>query len=81
MCGSCGSSEIVAYDCEEMVMDKGRPVVSWNVENKIGRVLKNYSRDLSDAEWLIIQPLLPKPKGFGHPVKVDLPEIFKGINY
>ena len=26
--------------------------------------------DLSDAEWDILKPLLPKPKGFGHPVEV-----------
>ncbi len=33
---------------------------------------KPYPSDLSDAEWLILKPLLPRPKGFGHPVKVDV---------
>ncbi|MBW4649804.1 MAG: hypothetical protein KME06_14095 [Kastovskya adunca ATA6-11-RM4] len=26
-----------------------------------------YASDLSDAEWEILQPLLPKAKGFGRP--------------
>lgn len=36
---------------------------------------KAYPSDLSDAEWEVIQPLLPSPKGFGHPRTVDLREI------
>lgn len=28
---------------------------------------KPYPSDLSDAEWKVLEPLLPKPKGFGHP--------------
>ncbi|MEH2149088.1 MAG: IS5 family transposase [Nostoc sp.] len=42
---------------------------------------KPYPSDLSDAEWLILGPLLPKPKGFGHPVEVDLREILNAIFY
>jgi putative transposase len=42
---------------------------------------KPYPSDLSDAEWLILKPLLPKPKGFGHPVEVDLREILNAIFY
>ncbi len=38
-----------------------------------------YPSDLSDAEWLILKQLLPKPKGFGHPVEVDLREILKVV--
>lgn len=37
--------------------------------------------DLSDAEWNVIKPLLPAPKGFGHPRTVDLREILNGIFY
>ena len=37
--------------------------------------------DLSDAEWEIIEPLLPAPKGFGHPRIVDLREILNAIFY
>lgn len=40
-----------------------------------------YPSDLSDAEWLILKPLLPKPKGFGHPQEVDLREILNAIFY
>ncbi len=39
-----------------------------------------YPSDLSDSEWEILKPLLPRPKGFGHPVQVDfryvLPQIY-----
>ena len=42
---------------------------------------KPYPSDLSDAEWDILKPLLPKPKGFGHPVEVDFREILNGIFY
>lgn len=40
-----------------------------------------YPSDLSDAEWDILKPLLPQPKGFGHPVEVDFREILNGIFY
>ena len=42
---------------------------------------KAYPSDLSDSEWKILQPLLPKSKGFGHPRTVDLREILNGIFY
>lgn len=42
---------------------------------------QSYPSDLSDAEWEVLQPLLPKPKGFGHPVEVDFREILNGIFY
>ncbi len=42
---------------------------------------KPYPSDVSDAEWEIFKPLLPLPKGFGHPVEVDLREILNGIFY
>ncbi|WP_421655184.1 transposase [Leptothermofonsia sp. ETS-13] len=35
--------------------------------------------DLSDAAWQLIQPLLPQPKGFGHPRTVNLREILNAI--
>lgn len=40
-----------------------------------------YPSDLSDSEWEILKPLLPKSKGFGHPVQVDFREILNGIFY
>jgi putative transposase len=42
---------------------------------------KPYPSDLSDAEWEVMQKLLPQPKGFGHPVEVDFREILNGIFY
>ncbi len=40
-----------------------------------------YPSDLSDSEWEILKPLVPLPKGFGHPIEVDFREIFNGIFY
>jgi len=42
---------------------------------------KPYPSDLSDAEWEVLKPLVPVPKGFGHPVEVDFREILNGIFY
>lgn len=42
---------------------------------------KAYPSDLSDDEWVLLQPLLPAPKGFGHPIEVDFREILNGIFY
>jgi putative transposase len=42
---------------------------------------KPYPSGLSDAEWEMLQQLIPKPKGFGHPVEVDFREILNGIFY
>ena len=42
---------------------------------------KPYHTDLSDAEWSILQPLLPAPKGIGRPPTADLREILNGISY
>nr|WP_299488184.1 transposase [Acaryochloris sp. IP29b_bin.137] len=40
-----------------------------------------YARDLSDAEWEVIELLLPNDKGFGRPRTVDLREILNTIFY
>lgn len=42
---------------------------------------KAYPSDLSDGEWQILKPLLPQPKGFGHPRTVDMREILNGVFY
>jgi len=42
---------------------------------------KPYPSDLSDAQGDVLKPLLPAPKGFGHPVSVDLREILNAIFY
>lgn len=40
-----------------------------------------YPSDLSDAEWNVLEPLLPKPRGFGRPRTVNLREILNAIFY
>ncbi len=42
---------------------------------------KTYPSDLSDSEWNLIKPLLPEPKGLGHPIEVDFREILNGVLY
>ncbi len=40
-----------------------------------------YPSDMSDAEWAVMEPKLPAPKGFGHPREVDLREMLNAIFY
>jgi hypothetical protein len=40
---------------------------------------KSSPSDLSDAEWEILNLLLPEPKGFGHPVEVEFREILRSF--
>jgi putative transposase len=40
-----------------------------------------YPSDLTDQEWEILAPLLPKPKGFGHPRTTELREVVNAIFY
>jgi transposase len=42
---------------------------------------KAYPSDVTDAEWQIIEPLLPEAQGIGRPREVDLREIINGIFY
>lgn len=42
---------------------------------------KAYISDLTDAEWQLIQPLLPPKSVIGHPREVDFREILNGIFY
>jgi transposase len=42
---------------------------------------KPYTSDLSDAEWAIIEPLLPPPKSTGRPIKYPRREIVNGMLY
>lgn len=42
---------------------------------------KPYPSDLSDVEWEVLKPLVPAPKGFGHPVEVEFREILNAIFY
>ncbi|HEY9699454.1 MAG TPA: IS5 family transposase [Trichocoleus sp.] len=40
-----------------------------------------YPSDLNDAEWLIIEPLLPPDKPVGRPPQVDLRQVLNAIFY
>jgi transposase len=40
-----------------------------------------YDSDLTDAEWQIIEPLLPTPKQLGKDREVDLREVLNAIFY
>ena len=42
---------------------------------------KAYPSDVTDAEWEIIESLLPTAQGVGRPREVDLREIINGIFY
>jgi putative transposase len=42
---------------------------------------KPYPSDLTDEQWRLIEPLLPKPKPGGRPQSVDLREVLNGIFY
>src|SRR3954454_7306127 len=42
---------------------------------------KPYESDLSDAEWAILQPLLPPAIAAGAPRTTDLREVLNGILY
>ena len=42
---------------------------------------KSYPSDLTDTEWKLIEPLLPKPLPKGPKANVDLREVVNGIFY
>ncbi|MGH7597432.1 MAG: transposase, partial [bacterium] len=42
---------------------------------------KPYATDLCDAEWQILEPLLPPPKHGGRPRKVDIREVVNAMFY
>jgi putative transposase len=42
---------------------------------------QSYPSDLTDAQWAILEPLLPKPKSLGRPRKNDLRRVLDAIFY
>jgi hypothetical protein len=38
-CRRCKSSDVVAYDSEELMKVKGKQVESWNMQKQLGRIL------------------------------------------
>jgi transposase len=42
---------------------------------------QSYPSDLTDAQWALLEPHLPRPKGGGRPVKTDLRDVVDAILY
>lgn len=42
---------------------------------------RRYPTDLTDAQWQLLEPLLPPNRGVGHPTRVDLREIVNALLY
>jgi putative transposase len=42
---------------------------------------KRYPSDLTEAEWAILEPLVPRAKPGGHPRTVNIREVVNGIFY
>ena len=40
-----------------------------------------YPTDLTDAQWALLGPLLPKQTGPGRPRRVELPKVINGLRY
>jgi len=43
--------------------------------------MKPYASDLSDAEWTLLEPLIPPAKAGGRPRSVNMRQILNGIFY
>src|SRR2546427_10652302 len=43
--------------------------------------MKPYASDLSDAEWTLLEPLIPSAKAGGRPRSVNMRQILNGIFY
>jgi len=55
----------------------------WTVENRRAyeRTGLRYPSDLSDAEWALVEPLIPPAKRGGRPREVIVREVLNGIFY
>jgi len=45
------------------------------------RAMRRYQTDLTDADWLLIEPYLPAPKPTGRPREWRMREIINGVFY
>ena len=55
----------------------------WSVENRrrYERQSQRYPSDLTDAEWALIEPLIPPARRGGRKREVDVREVMNGILY
>lgn len=57
--------------------------MAWNetTREQYRRRLERFETDVTDAEWALIQPLLPPPSGRGRRRSTDLREVFNAIQF
>ena len=57
--------------------------MAWSetTREKYNRSSERYESDLTDEEWLLIEPLLPPPSKLGRRRTADLREICNAIHY
>jgi len=57
--------------------------MAWTVTARRHYVRRNsrYATDLTDAEWSVIEPLMPLPRYLGRPRKTDLREVVNALLY
>jgi len=57
--------------------------MAWTVTARRHYVRRNsrYVTDLTDAEWSVIEPLMPSPRYLGRPRKTDLREVVNALLY
>lgn len=55
----------------------------WTAENRsrYDRRSQRYPSDLTNEEWVLLEPMLPVAKGNGRPRKYVLREVMNGIRY
>lgn len=55
----------------------------WTAQNRnrYDRRGQRYPSDLTNEEWIVLEPLLPVPQGTGRPRRHLLREIMNGIRY
>src|SRR5881227_684540 len=58
-----------------------REIKKKEVESEEEFPMKPYASDLSDAEWAILEPLIPPAKPGGRPRSVNMRQIINGIFY
>src|SRR4028119_972084 len=51
----------------------------WRSTSAMSR--KVYKTDMTDAQWQILEPLIPPAKPGGHPRTANMPEVVNGIFY
>lgn len=58
-------------------------MMAWTAtaRQQYGRRNARYASDLTDAEWTVIEPMMPAPSRLGRPRKTDLREVVNALLY